>query len=132
MSTQEVRLWVRLRALKADGFHFRRQAPLLGYYPDFICLGRRLIIEVDGPHHEELEQAAHDIQRDQVFLRSGFQTLRFPTRAVHEDIDAVMDVICRALDAASPTRPATRATLPTRGREETLSSRPSAWPGIET
>ena len=132
MSGQEVRLWVRLRGLRAEGFHFRRQAPLLGYYPDFICLSCRLIVEVDGPHHEGLEQAAHDTHRDQVFRRAGFQTLRFPTQAVHEDIDAVVDVICRALDAASPTRPATRATLPTRGREETLSSRPSARPGIET
>ena len=132
MSGQEVRLWVRLRALRAKGFHFRRQTPLLGYFPDFICLSRRLVVEVDGPHHEELEQAAHDANRDQVFLRSGFQTLRFPTRTVHEDIDAVVDVICRALDAASPTRPATRATLPTRGREETLSNRPSWRPGIET
>lgn len=52
MSLQEVRPWGRLRALKADGFHFRRQAPLLGYYPDFLCLSRRLIVEVDAPHHE--------------------------------------------------------------------------------
>ena len=104
MSGQEVRLWVRLRSLRADGFHFRRQAPLLEYFPDFLCLSRRLVVEVDGPHHEELEQAAHDANRDQVFHRSGFRTLRFPTRAVHEDIDAVMSVICQALSAASPTR----------------------------
>ncbi|MBO9557643.1 MAG: DUF559 domain-containing protein [Caulobacter sp.] len=119
MSVQEVRLWVRLRTLKADGFHFRRQAPILSFYPDFICLSRRLVVEVDGAHHEELEQVEFDARRDQVFAREGFQTLRFPTRAVHEDIDAVMDVICRALGAASPTRPATRATLPTRGRDGT-------------
>jgi very-short-patch-repair endonuclease len=52
-----------------------------------------------------LEQAAHDAIRDQVLRREGFQTLRFWNRAVHEDIDAVMDVICHALEAASPTRP---------------------------
>jgi len=57
MSVQEVRLWVRLRALRAEGYHFRRQAPLLGYYPDFLCLGRRLVVEVDEPHHREPEQA---------------------------------------------------------------------------
>ncbi|KQZ22130.1 endonuclease domain-containing protein [Caulobacter sp. Root1472] len=119
MSVQEVRLWVRLRSLRADGFHFRRQAPLLGYYPDFICLGRRLVVEVDG-HHEELEQAAHDAYRDQVFRRSGFQTLRFPTRAVHEDIDAVVGVICQALSAASPTRPL-RGYPPHKGEGRDLS-----------
>ncbi|WP_369743807.1 endonuclease domain-containing protein [Caulobacter sp. AP07] len=105
MSVQEVRLWVRLRALRAEGFHFRRQAPLLGYFPDFVCLARRIVIEIDGPHHDEPEQAAHDARRDQVLLRSGFQTLRFSTQAVHEDVGAVVDVICRSLDAASPTRP---------------------------
>jgi len=30
MTRQEVRLWLQLRLLKAQGFHFRRQAPLLG------------------------------------------------------------------------------------------------------
>ncbi|HWW24625.1 MAG TPA: DUF559 domain-containing protein [Caulobacter sp.] len=105
MSGQEVRLWVRLRALREQGFHFRRQAPLLGYYPDFICLSRKLVVEVDGPHHEELGQRDHDAHRDQVLRGSGFQTLRFSTRAVHEDVDAVMSVICQALSAASPTRP---------------------------
>jgi len=120
MSVQEVRLWVRLRALRTEGFHFRRQAPLLGYYPDFICHSRRLVVEVDGPHHEELEQAAHDAYRDQVFGRSGFQTLRFPTRAVHEDIDAVVGVICQALSAASPTRPL-RGHPPHKGEGRDLS-----------
>jgi very-short-patch-repair endonuclease len=120
MSVQEVRLWVRLRALRAEGFHFRRQAPLLGYFPDFVCLGCRLTIEVDGPHHAELEQAIHDARRDQVMLRSGFQTLRFSTQAVHEDIDAVVDVICRSLDAASPTRPL-RGHPPLKGEGRDLS-----------
>ncbi len=120
MSTQEVRLWVRLRTLRADGFHFRRQAPLRGYYPDFLCLSRRLVVEVDGPHHEELEQAAHDLHRDQTLRRHGFQTLRFWTRAVHEDIDAVMGVICHALNAASPTRPL-RGHPPHKGEGRDLS-----------
>jgi len=118
MSEQEFRLWGRLRRLRAEGFHFRRQAPFQSYVLDFVCFGRRLVVEVDGPHHEEPERAARDVLRDKVLLREGFQTLRFSTRTVHEDIDAVMDVICRALDAASPTRPATRATLPIKGREE--------------
>ena len=120
MSTQEVRLWVRLRALRGEGFHFRRQAPLLGYFPDFICLSRRLVVEVDGPHHDELDQIAHDANRDQVLRGSGFQTLRFATRAVHEDIDAVMDVICHALSAASPTRPL-RGHPPHKGEGRDLS-----------
>jgi very-short-patch-repair endonuclease len=128
MSVQEVRLWVRLRALRADGFHFRRQAPLLGYFPDFLCMSRRLVVEVDGPHHEELEQRDHDVRRDQVLASSGFQTLRFPTRAVHEDIDAVVALICHALTAASPTRPL-RGHPPHKGEGQDFGL-PPAWPGM--
>jgi len=105
MSAAEVRLWSRLRKLRADGFHIRRQVPFRGYILDFACFDRRLAIEVDGPHHEDPEQQQHDAIRDRVLRREGFQTLRFPGRAVHEEIDAVMDVICHALSAASPTRP---------------------------
>jgi very-short-patch-repair endonuclease len=105
MTPQEIRLWVRLRALRSEGFHIRRQAPFRGYFLDFVCFDRRVAIEVDGPQHTELGQAAHDAFRDQVLRREGFQTLRFASAAVHEDIDAVMDVICHALAAASPTRP---------------------------
>jgi len=128
MSVQEVRLWVRLRALRADGFHFRRQAPLLGYFPDFVCMSRRLVVEIDGPHHEELGQLDHDARRDQVLLRSGFRTLRFSTRAVHEDVDAVVASICQALIAASPTRPL-RGHPPHKGEGQDFGL-PPAWPGM--
>ncbi len=131
MSVQEVRLWVRLRALKSEGFHFRRQA-LLGYYPDFIFMSRRLIIEVDGPHHQELEQAAHDARRDQVLRRSGFQTLRFPTRAVHEDIDAVVDVIWSRPLRREPHPTGHAGHPPHKGEGRDLSIGRPARPGIET
>ncbi|WP_414642679.1 endonuclease domain-containing protein [Brevundimonas sp.] len=48
MSPPEARLWVALRRLRARGYHFRRQHPMLGFYPDFVCLDRQLIVEVDG------------------------------------------------------------------------------------
>ncbi|WP_143093776.1 hypothetical protein [Caulobacter sp. UNC279MFTsu5.1] len=35
MSGQEVRLWVRLRALRAEGFHFRRQPGAAGLLSGF-------------------------------------------------------------------------------------------------
>ncbi|MBO9709585.1 MAG: DUF559 domain-containing protein [Caulobacter sp.] len=72
------------------------------------------------PHHEGLEQIEGDGHRDQVFHRSGFQTLRFTTRAVHEDVDAVMGMICQALNAASPTRPL-RGHPPHEGEGRVLS-----------
>ncbi|RYF25757.1 MAG: DUF559 domain-containing protein [Comamonadaceae bacterium] len=48
LTPPEARLWACLKRLRAEGFHFRRQAPFRGYFLDFVCHGRRLVIEVDG------------------------------------------------------------------------------------
>jgi very-short-patch-repair endonuclease len=32
MTPQEVRLWLQLRLLRKEGFHFRRQAPMLRFW----------------------------------------------------------------------------------------------------
>ena len=104
MPREEVRLWARLKRLRALGFHIRRQAPFRGYYLDFVCFDRRLVIEVDGSQHGEDAQRQHDAVRDAVIEREGFQVLRFWTYSVREDIDAVMDVVIAALEAAPTIR----------------------------
>ena len=45
---QEVKLWMKLRELRAFGFRFRRQAPIGRYIVDFVSYGSRVVIEVDG------------------------------------------------------------------------------------
>jgi very-short-patch-repair endonuclease len=77
MTEPEVILWSRLNRLRAKGFHIRRQAPFRGYYLDFSCFERRVVIEVDSGHHGEDNQAAHDDVRDAVLRRDGFRVLRF-------------------------------------------------------
>lgn len=104
MSEAEVILWSRLRPLRARGFHFRRQAPFRGYFLDFICNTRRLVIEVDGGQHGESTQAEHDSVRDSVLRRQGYRTLRFWASDVRHDPDFVMDQIIVALELAHSTR----------------------------
>ncbi|HXN43407.1 MAG TPA: DUF559 domain-containing protein [Xanthobacteraceae bacterium] len=48
---QEVKLWVRLRELRALGHHFRRQSAVLTYIVDFECRRSRVVAEVDGTQH---------------------------------------------------------------------------------
>ena len=55
----EARLWERLRGLQFEGLKFRRQAPIGRYIVDFFCAEQGLILEADGPTHE-------DSQRDRV------------------------------------------------------------------
>ena len=97
LTAQEARLWVQLRGLRAHGFHFRRQAPLLGFYLDFVCFKQRLVIEVDGSHHGEDVQADHDATRDAILRRAGFRTLRFWNSDLTDNLDGVMVTIQQAL-----------------------------------
>lgn len=95
MTPQEARLWLRLRALREQGLHFRRQVPLKGYILDFACLSRRVIVEADGNQHGFDVQARHDAARDAAFARDGFLTLRFSNHEINRDPDGVADVIFR-------------------------------------
>ena len=54
-------LWRHLRRRQLAGNKFRRQQPLGGYVVDFVCLEKRLVIEVDGGQHDKKEQATHDV-----------------------------------------------------------------------
>jgi very-short-patch-repair endonuclease len=98
MTEPEVILWSRLKRLRSQGFHIRRQVPFRGYYLDFACLDRRLVIEVDGGQHGDEAQAAHDTVRDRVLEREGFRVLRFWNSAVRQNLDGVMYSIMAALE----------------------------------
>jgi very-short-patch-repair endonuclease len=102
LTPQEARLWVEQRALRARGF--RRQAPFRGYFLDFVCFRRRLVVEVDGGGHGDDIQAAHDLVRDTVLRGQGFLTLRFWNSDVNTNLDGVMTDILGALQSAVPAR----------------------------
>ena len=105
MSEPEILLWSRLRRLRDRGFRVRRQAPFRGYYLDFVCHSRRLVIEVDGFQHGDDLQEAHDAIRDRVLAREGYRVLRFWAGEVRRDLTSVMDQIIRTLEEAPSTRP---------------------------
>ena len=101
MTPQEVKLWVRLRALRAHGFHIRRQVPREGYVLDFACIDRKIIIEVDGATHGGIA----DETRDRHLAASGFRTLRVSNQEVGANLDGVVESIYLALSAAETARP---------------------------
>jgi len=102
-------LWRFLRSLRAEGHHFRRQAPFRSYVLDFVCYGDRLVIEVDGAHHGNEAQRAHDATRDAVLAREGFRTLRLLASDVLGNLEGVSVVIRESFAVPTPA-------LPTRGR----------------
>ena len=73
------------------GHKFRRQYPIAPYIVDFICLERRLIIELDGGQHVERQVA--DAQRTACLPERGFRVIRFWNDAILRDIETVLEVI---------------------------------------
>ena len=96
MTAAEMRLWFRLRPLRREGFHFRRQSPVGRYILDFECRAIRLGLELDGAHHADAVKAARDAERE-VWLESrGYLVLRFWNRDVIYDTDRVVHEILTA------------------------------------
>lgn len=59
----EKMLWKLLRSeVEVLGTHFRRQVAIGPYVADFVCLGEKLILEVDGEAHATA--ANYDMKRD--------------------------------------------------------------------
>jgi very-short-patch-repair endonuclease len=77
MTDAERRLWYQLRGLKAEGYHFRKQAPIGRFIVDFVCFGGKLIIEVDGGQHNTDQGLLRDALRSQFLEGEGFKVLRF-------------------------------------------------------
>jgi len=123
MTKEEVRLWLAVRELRTYGVHFRRQAPFLGYYLDFVCFAHRLVVEVDGSQHADEAQGRHDEIRDANLRRAGFRTLRFWNADVNGRLVDVVDTILAALEASpdqrrrlgGPTLAASRPVPPLQG-----------------
>ena len=102
-------LWRKLRFWQVDGLKFRRQQPVGRYIVDFICLEKRLVIEVDGGQHSE--QVAYDVERD-IWLRDqGFNVLRFWNHDVLKNIDGVVDVVVQALRNTPFLNPSPQETV---------------------
>src|SRR5499433_1187619 len=89
-------LWRQLRFWQIDGYKFRRQQPLGHYIVDFVCLGKRLVVEVDGGQHAE-QQMKYDSERDVWLAAQGFSVLRFWNNEVLKNIDGVKGIILNKL-----------------------------------
>ena len=102
-TTPEVLLWTILRDRRITA-KFRRQMPVGTYIADFICLERRLIVEVDGPYHNDPVQRARDEERDQWLRVAGFRVLRLTADEVIGDPELATQKIISALALAVPKR----------------------------
>jgi very-short-patch-repair endonuclease len=90
LTNAEQKLWQRLRGCQVGGFKFRRQHPFENFVLDFVCLDRKLVIEVDGSQHLD---SMDDQKRDALLACAGFRVLRFWNDQVLNETDAVLEKI---------------------------------------
>ena len=85
-------LWHYLKEKKI-GYKFRRQHIVGEYITDFINLKHKLIIEIDGKYHQEVEQVKKDAQRTQYLEQKGYTVIRFTNEEVFNHIEDVIKKI---------------------------------------
>jgi len=94
MTKAEACLWkYALRAGQTGGYTFRRQRPIPDYIVDFVCLERKLVIEVDGWTHLNDDVILKTKKRDQDLAAIGFAIIRLEDREVLRNIKAVQELI---------------------------------------
>ncbi len=75
-------VWSAVRNRRCEGAKFHRQVVLGRFIADFVCFGRRLVVEIDGPSHQNEEQRPADLARDAWLREQGFRVLRLPNELV--------------------------------------------------
>ena len=82
-------IWEHIRNSQL-GVKFNRQYIIGDYIVDFVCLGKRLIIEIDGGYHSEYEQIQKDEHRTERLETMGFHVVRYTNEELFADIQDVL------------------------------------------
>lgn len=88
----EAVLWEYLKGNRL-GAKFRRQHLIGQYIPDFVCLSKQLIVEVDGGYHFIGDQIISDEQRTAYLESFGYHVIRFTNEEVLADTQNVLQKI---------------------------------------
>jgi type I restriction enzyme R subunit len=114
-TTIEGLVWRELRAKRFHGLKFKRQVPIGPFIADFACFEAKLIVEVDGPDHDEPSRRERDRWRDAWFKEHGFAVFRVTGEEVIGGLDAALVRLRLALKVPSPASTSSRHPLPQAG-----------------
>ncbi len=102
-------LWTQLSGKKLEGYKFRRQHIIDDVIVDFVCLGKKLVVEVDGGYHDDPNQIELDKARTDFLKHKGYKVIRFSNEEVIGNVDGTLNSIAYEL-AYRPTLPKVGAT----------------------
>ena len=85
-------IWKHMRSNQL-GVKFNRQFIIADYIVDFVCLEKKLIIEIDGKYHSEYEQIQKDENRTEKLNALGFNVVRYTNEEILNGIEHVLSNI---------------------------------------
>ena len=97
LTDSEKALWSRLRNKQLLGIQFYRQKPIGEHIVDFFAPRVKWVVEVDGSQHTLGDPVQKDRFRDGYLASLGLKVLRFNSREVLKENDAVVEAIYRMI-----------------------------------
>ncbi len=82
------------------GFKFRRQHAIGRFIVDFVCIEKKLVVEIDGAIHDS--QKKEDEERTLIIQDAGFKVIRFSNEEVLKNLEVVLQEIRMELSSPSP------------------------------
>ena len=77
-------MWLKLRALKEQGWHFHKASPFRSFLLPFVEHEALLVVQLgDGP----------SIVRDRLLREAGYTILRFPRSEAARNLNGLVDTI---------------------------------------
>ncbi|MFZ1786199.1 MAG: DUF559 domain-containing protein, partial [Ferruginibacter sp.] len=130
-TVEEDIIWQEIRNRKIADHKFRRQHPIAGYIPDFVCLEKRLIVEIDGEYHNDDEQKIFDQGRQGWLEEAGFTMIRFTNDQVNNNLHTVLKDMEQALlnKETVAEEAGSGSPLPGRGAGGEVKRETSTMPG---
>lgn len=92
--------WSEVRNRKLGGHKFKRQVLVGPYIVDFVCIEKKLIVELDGKLHDG--RAEYDRVRDAYLTGHGYRVVRIKNDDIANEFAALLAMIEHELDSPSP------------------------------
>ncbi len=102
MTIAENTIWLELKEKKFNGIKFRRQFSIGPYIADFYSPKMKLVIEIDGSSHSEIDAIEYDEVRNKYIESLGITIIRFKNYDVMNNMETVLDILKQKIQSLPP------------------------------
>ena len=95
----EKQLWQELKNRKCAGIKFRRQHPSSKFVLDFYCHEKKLVVEIDGTIHDNIDVKERDENRTYKIEQAGLTVFRIRNEEVFKDLKLVLERIVKVAES---------------------------------